>query len=207
MESALLKWNYRERSCGGERYKIALVPGLLFISCLISNMSVSSLHSPLNKGPGQMVCKLQFPNSRTLIKRQIAWYNLSRFRSHKGMCHCSPLEREGFIWVMIWISREKETRRTGQRGTSYRASLSGSICIRSLKETLSQDPCLKGYLSLILLPSPLSPLCYQWYSWLLGFWIQRFMAVKLACLTAWVGLIFYHHQPWQEHPVKNASSL
>ena len=150
MESGLLKWNYREQSRARKRYKTALVPGLLYLLAVSSQ--VSSLHSPLNKEPGLMVSRLQFPNSRTLIKHQNAWYNLSWFQSHKVRCYWGPLEIEGIAELRYELAEKRNQTKLGQRGTSCRARLPGSSMLGPWRSLVSRA------VSLILLPSPVPPL-------------------------------------------------
>lgn len=98
----------------------------------------------------------------------------------------------------IWNSREKEA--TGKEGGWYRAFLATSTSghRRSLR---SQGPCLKvpsdTPTSLILLPSLWPPLLLSTVLLAARFLNLRFVAVKLACPTARVGFIIYHHQPFQ----------
>ena len=150
MESGLLNWNYREQSHAGQRYKIALVPGILYLLAVSSQ--VSSLHSPLNKEPGLMVRTPQFPNSRTLIKHQNAWFNLSWFRSHKMRCHWGPLEIEGISELRYESAERRNQTKLRQRGPRYRASLPGSSMLGPWRSLVSRA------VSLILLPSPVPPL-------------------------------------------------
>lgn len=92
---SLAYWNKTtENNHAVERREIrVLVPGLLFISCFISNMAASSLHSSAQR---TWLEDLLFANSGILIKYQNALCVLLRFRNHKGRVLLEPSRKRNY---------------------------------------------------------------------------------------------------------------